>query len=137
MSTEATIYARRQTKELLDKLEAYSRVILEDPDADAVHDLRVAIRRFRAALRLFRPEFRRSEVRKIRRRLTEAMDKAGAARDRDIALELFAKAGVPESSELMAALDAQRLESGESLRAVARRWTRRERFKKWAEGLEL
>jgi CHAD domain-containing protein len=55
-------------------------------DIEYVHDLRVAIRRTRTALRLFAPYFRRRPLRAFRKALRTTGRKLGAVRDRDVAL---------------------------------------------------
>jgi len=56
-------------------------------DIEAVHDMRVATRRQRAALRLFGDYFKPKAVRPIGRALKEAAQHLGAVRDLDVLLE--------------------------------------------------
>ena len=74
------------------------------PDEDAVHDLRVSIRRTREALRVFRGLFRRKQARRLSRRLRAVMRRAGEVRNRDIAMALVRESAVEgwqqESNEL-------------------------------------
>lgn len=116
MTARSSEFARRQTGALLERLSDYAAAVAESPDADAVHDLRVTIRRFKAALRVFRSEFDRRETKKVRRRLDAVLDAAGAVRDRDIALHLLEKAGIPADSALVRELERQREEAREILR---------------------
>lgn len=62
-------------------------------DADHIHDLRVAIRRYTQGLRIFKHLLNRGGVRKMRRRLRTIMDLCGAIRNCDIALEVLHAAG--------------------------------------------
>ncbi|HLH44724.1 MAG TPA: CHAD domain-containing protein [Bryobacteraceae bacterium] len=67
-------------------------------DADNIHDLRVAIRRFTQALRVFRDLLDRGRLRKMRRRLKIIMDLCGAVRDCDVALAVLRAARVPAAA---------------------------------------
>lgn len=62
-------------------------------DPDAVHDLRVAIRRMRACLEAFPTVFRAKRVERLRRKLRRIFHLAGAVRDTDIAAELHQAGG--------------------------------------------
>ncbi|MEZ4833448.1 MAG: CHAD domain-containing protein [Caldilineaceae bacterium] len=55
---------------------------------EAVHDMRVAIRRIRAAARIFGPYFQREEIRPYLRTLRSVAGDLGAARDLDVSLSL-------------------------------------------------
>ncbi|HEX4220830.1 MAG TPA: CHAD domain-containing protein [Pseudonocardiaceae bacterium] len=57
---------------------------LRDDEPDAVHDLRVAVRRLRSALRVFRPMFRPDAVGPIRTELAWLSDLLGEARDVEV-----------------------------------------------------
>lgn len=67
-------------------------------DADAVHDMRVASRRLREALRLFAPLYPRRELRRWQRRVRDVTRALGPVRDADVFAEEFARLG-PELSE--------------------------------------
>jgi len=69
-------------------------------DAEAVHDLRVAIRRLAQCLRVFEQFFPRDKTRKIRRELKEMVDLASEVRNRDVALALVAEAKIAPKSDL-------------------------------------
>src|ERR1700686_5686988 len=79
-------------------------------DADTIHDLRVAIRRFTQTLRVFRDSFERTHVKKMRRPLRTLMYLCGDIRNCDIALEVLEAAGVPADKSLRRRL--HRLRSG-------------------------
>ena len=87
----ASVPTRRFTRDQVDRLLgrlAYqvSRAI-KSHSAEAVHDLRVTIRRFAQALRVFKPCFHGKELRKIRRELKRIMVVGGEVRNHDIALD--------------------------------------------------
>ncbi len=56
-------------------------------DIEALHDMRVAIRRQRAALRIVAPEFQRKVMRPFRKELRVAARCLGAVRDLDVQIE--------------------------------------------------
>jgi len=118
-------FVTRQTGRLLDRLAHQAADTLHSSDADAVHDLRVAIRRFVQALMVWKPCFPSRERRKIRRDLKELMGFAGAVRDRDIARELLAGENSNEAAALSAKLQIERQEAAKVLTAVLGRWVAR------------
>ena len=67
-------------------------------DADQIHDLRVAIRRFTQGLRIFKHLLKSSDVRKMRRRLRPVMSLCGTIRNCDIAHDVLraSHAAIPE-----------------------------------------
>jgi CHAD domain-containing protein len=84
-------------------------------DIEAVHDMRVATRRQRAALRLFAGYFKPKAIRPFRRGLRTVAGRLGAVRDLDVLLEAAREyqAGLPPASaaglvEVLAAWEARR-----------------------------
>ncbi|MEO8050689.1 MAG: CHAD domain-containing protein [Acidobacteriota bacterium] len=71
----------------------------EDPEA--IHDLRVSIRRVAQALRTFRDLLDPYSVEKLRRRLHQVMDLCAAVRNCDIALTLLDQAGIKGSASAL------------------------------------
>src|SRR5690242_18950966 len=92
-------YALQQTRTLLRRLAFQINRAGRAGDADAVHDLRVAIRRFAQCLRAFDQCYPHGHGRKIQRKLKSLMQAASAVRDRDIAMELMRTAGIAEKSK--------------------------------------
>lgn len=84
------------------------------PTVDAVHDVRVATRRFDACLDVFRAQFRRKGARAMRQKLRELRKAAGAVRDRDIAIELYREAG----QSVLPRLRRERASLAEALRSI-------------------
>ena len=77
-----------RTQELVD----HSDGVLDTGDIERVHDMRVATRRLRAALEVFRPCFPRDEHRAALKEVKAIADALGERRDRDVtiaALEEF------------------------------------------------
>ncbi len=65
-------------------------ILLERPDAGAMHQARVALRRLRAALSLFRPALQGADYRGLREELRWLAGRLGPARDLDV---LIARVG--------------------------------------------
>ena len=86
-------FARVQATRLLGKLAFQVRHAAKRPDEDAIHDLRVSIRRLSQCVREFLPFFPKHEARKILKQLGKMMDLAAEMRNRDVAIELIGKHG--------------------------------------------
>jgi CHAD domain-containing protein len=130
-------YARRQAAILLGKLELEIGRPARSGGAERIHDLRVAIRRFSRCLRCFAQLYPGRRQKKVRARLAVLRDLAGAVRDRDIALELLARAGVAERSALVTGIHAERVKASHQLAREIARWRDRGFMKKWRGELGL
>ena len=130
-------YVRLQTGMLLRGLASQVNRAARTGDAEAIHDLRVAIRRLSRCLRVFARFYPARSWRPMRRRLSELMDACGGVRDRDIAIELLEKAGVPPASPLVRRLDQERRAADEELRRELRRWKKDGFSRRWSVRLEL
>jgi CHAD domain-containing protein len=130
-------YAREQVAQLLDRLAYQVNRAARHRDEETIHDLRVAIRRFAQALRIFEQYLPRAATRKIRRKLRTLMRNAAEVRNRDIAAQLLAAAGVPSGAKVMASLRAERAQQQESLTIAIKAWNRRSFSRKWRDRLGL
>jgi len=88
-----------------------------------IHDLRVAVKRFREAFRLFRPVLRKKTFRRHRDWIEDLNDALGEVRDRDVALielrKLTAGRAEPGSvGGLLARLEAERIGAAGALAAM-------------------
>jgi len=89
-----------------------------------IHDLRVAVKRFREAFRLFRPVLRKKTFRRHREWIEDLNDALGEVRDRDVALVELRKltAGLAEPprsvADRVARLESERLVSVAALAAT-------------------
>src|ERR1019366_9517993 len=83
------------------------RVLASAEDGEAVHDLRVALRRTRTVLEVGRPVLGRFHADEVRRALRAVMQASGALRDDEVLLELIASVGV-KRPDVHAWLDARR-----------------------------
>jgi CHAD domain-containing protein len=92
-----------------------------------IHDLRVAVKRFREAFRLFRPVLRKKIFRRHRDWIEDLNDALGEVRDRDVALARLRKlteglAEPPRSvAELIERLESERLGALDALAAMLER----------------
>ena len=121
-------YVMTQTLTLLQNLSKQAKQLkraASDHDADDIHDLRVAIRRLRQALRVFSQFYPGKCWKKLRNELSDVMQACGDVRDRDIAIGLLKDAGIAEDSKLMLRLQKERRAADRDLRSDLGRWKRR------------
>lgn len=104
-------------------------------DADAVHDVRVAIRRFTRAIAVCQPYVRATDMGKNRRRLKKMMTEAGEVRDCDVALKLIAKLRVPQTTMLRLRLQGRRRQSAIRLCSELKKWRDRRKSLRWSASL--
>lgn len=128
-------YAINKTAALLRHLENQVKSAAGSADADAIHDLRVAIRRLSRCLRVFAQFYPNNSWKKVRRQLSDMLHLAGAVRDRDIALELLEKAGVSKRATVALKLGEQRRRGERRLLAAVKRWDRDDIAAKWRSKL--
>jgi CHAD domain-containing protein len=81
----AAKYIRRQAKQLAEQLDGVCRA----EDIEFVHRARVASRRLRAALRMFRRCFGRKTVKRWRKQIRRVTSELGDARDIDVQIEFL------------------------------------------------
>ena len=130
-------FALQQTRTLLRRLAFQMSRAARPGDPEAIHDLRVAIRRFSRCLRVFSQFLPGRKRRKVRRDLTRVMDLAAAVRDRDIALDLLRQARTPAIAALSATLRRERRDAETRLRAAAGSLARQSFSQKWRIWLRL
>jgi CHAD domain-containing protein len=102
-------------RELFRRLTAQARRTVRTPDAEQVHNLRVAIRRFNQAAALAQDA---SGLKKTRKHLKKAMELAGRVRDADITMKLVAKLRPAGTSTLQEKLARRRAEREQRLIAA-------------------
>jgi CHAD domain-containing protein len=109
---------------LLDLLDRMPKARGDDPSKKGIHDLRVAVKRFREAFRLFRPVLKKKTFRRHREWIEALNDALGEVRDRDVALSRLRKLSAeppPSVSSLVERLDAERIRALEALTAMLER----------------
>jgi CHAD domain-containing protein len=131
------VYADGQVHERFKKLASQLRRAAKHPhDPDAVHDMRVATRRFMQGLKVFGQFFDRQSTKKMRRRLRRLMQLSGEARNCDITLELLELAGFDDGKSA-AQLRRQRKRAEEILAELLGRWHRRKLDVQWLRHLRV
>ncbi len=130
-------YARKRLSTLLRRLAFRLNRAAQLRDADSIHDLRVAIRRFEQCLKIFHSFFPGGYKKKIHRRLRRIMDVSGDVRNRDIALELLRKARVLDTSAISVRMLQDRKQAQNELLRVFDQWGSRDVSKKWRARLGL
>ncbi|MBS1857476.1 MAG: CHAD domain-containing protein [Acidobacteria bacterium] len=132
-------HARHQTAVLLRRL-AYevNRVARAGAaDAEAVHDLRVAIRRLSRCLRAFAAVYPGRSWKRVRRALRQMMDATAEVRDRDIAMGLLRDAGTANAAAPLRQLARQRGDAARHLAAELHHWRNQSLSRRWREELGL
>jgi len=130
-------FASGQASRLLGKLAFQVRHAAKHPNEEAIHDLRVSIRRLSQCLREFQQFFPRRETKKILKQLGKVMDLAADMRNRDIAIELIGKDGQPAESEFVANLLREREQAKQKLTRALVQWRRRDFSRKWRPWLAV
>ena len=130
-------YAVEQVSNLLGRLVFQAHRAARSHDPESIHDVRVSIRRFNQAARVFGQFFPNREVKKIRRRLREIMDIAAAVRDRDIAIGLCDQAGLAETAPLRRTIAVERDAIEGELRSLLKRFEARGYSTRWRARLRL
>lgn len=85
-TADALFEAAEVLRGRFDEILARRGAVLDDDDIEAVHDMRVATRRLRSALRDFALVLRKRPLKKINKDLKKLADALGAARDEDVAI---------------------------------------------------
>jgi triphosphatase len=80
----------------LARARANARGALESPDPEYLHQLRVGLRRYRSAVRLFRGLLRGKTSRQMARKARESMRPLGEVRDWDVCVEWLRAAKAPQ-----------------------------------------
>ena len=81
-------FAQVQTLSLVQTVTRNIYLTADGAEAEAVHKLRVSIRRLQQALRLFEQYFPKKGAKRIRKQMRSIMEAAGELRNRDIAIDL-------------------------------------------------
>jgi CHAD domain-containing protein len=90
-SADALRWAAEVLRVRFDEIVNLRGAVLDSDDIEAVHDMRVATRRLRSALRDFSPVLRKSPLKSVSKDLKKLADSLGAARDLDVAIVALEK----------------------------------------------
>jgi len=104
---------------------------------EAVHDLRVSTRRFRAVLDTFEEFFPPEERKRITKELRSIFRLAGNVRNLDITQELLRETGMEGVEPAQESMQAERSEAMLRLIEALRVWVRQDFSFRWREGLNL
>jgi len=110
---------------------------LRFPGIEAVHDLRVAVRRFRQVLKILKPWLPREESHLLKAELKELMKRAGDVRDRDIALDLLRALEIPGNRRIVSEVHDARANAAHALRESLREFQLRDTGAAWRRALKL
>src|SRR4051794_32128264 len=132
---ETGTFAVDSATKLLERLAYQIHHTLHASDAEALHDLRVAIRRFGQSLAAFKHVFAGKDVKKMRRRLKDLRDLTNEPRDCDVGIQLLTESKLPGAAALIQGLRARRKEAMKLLLPLLRRWTARKTSSKWRAAL--
>jgi CHAD domain-containing protein len=135
--TPTTRFARRQANRLFTDLCSKLLRTAKTAGPTAVHDLRVAIRRFQQVLAAFKAAFPAHQRKKIHRKLKRVMGPAGKVRNCDIAQILIRKLDPKSAPQLRDEIQRERKTAEGELAQSLRPLTDRELAAKWRMGLEL
>lgn len=105
------------------------------PGADQVHDLRVAIRRFSQALRIFASMLSAKPVKAIHKSLRPVMEAAGLVRDLDVGMDRLLDDGLEENSAVLEQMRAERRRGELALRGRLLLLQSKEPGRAWPAGL--
>jgi CHAD domain-containing protein len=130
-------FVRDRLSVLLKRLDKEWRKCADSSDADAVHDFRVALRRFGEALRLFQNLMAKRGCKQVRAERRQIMQLAGQTRDVDIARETFVYSDAVIPPELDRFLLNERATAEAALRAALAVGLATEFSRRWAQTLGL
>jgi len=136
-SADIAGYARQQISARLGRLAFEAHRTARSMDVEAVHDLRVAIRRFSQSLLVFRSLLPKRSVKRVRKRLKRIRDVAGRVRDLDIALALVTSQGLDPAGPIASRLAAARKQAEPALAEELRRFAGSNLSEKWRVALGL
>jgi len=120
---ETEQFAARHTSRLRRRLALQINRALQSCDAQAVHQIRIAIRRFTQAVAVWKPCFPAKDLRKTRRRLKKIMSAAGEVRNCDVAHKFLLRWRIAHRDRLQSKLEARRQDAVRDLIAQLKRWT--------------
>jgi CHAD domain-containing protein len=104
---------------------------------DEVHDLRVSIRRFSQALRIFASMLSAKRVRTMRKALRPVMEAAGSVRDLDVGVDRLLDDGLEENSAVLEEMRAERHRGELALRGRLLLLKSKEPGRVWPTGLHI
>jgi CHAD domain-containing protein len=101
MTNRIDRFAHASASRLKRKLAKQIRRAAKHPEEEAIHDLRVATRRYSQCVREFQQFFPKRRTKRILKRLGRLMDMAAELRNRDIAVQLIGASAKELSGSLL------------------------------------
>jgi CHAD domain-containing protein len=129
--------AGEQIRRLIERVAFQANRAAKAPSPDAIHDLRVAIRRTEQALATFKRLLPRKATKRVRKQLKTVLGSAGAVRDCDIAVKILLKFRQPEAADLRRHIRARRKAAEGSLQAELKGLSLRTKVSRWLAHLRL
>ncbi len=102
-----------------DEILNFRAAVLTSDDIEGVHDMRVATRRLRSAVRDFAPLTGKSSFRQLQKDLKDIADALGAARDQDVAIAALEKLQTKADDEIIKEGIGKLIEDRRALREQA------------------
>src|SRR3712207_3814458 len=113
-SASVTDWTREVLRVRFEEIVEKRQAALDFSDIEGVHDMRVATRRLRSALKDFLPFLHKRSLKRVRRDLKTVADALGAVRDDDVAMAALEKfRNEADSDELKQGIDQLLAERGE------------------------
>lgn len=106
-------------------------------DEEAIHDLRVSVRRLEQCLDLFEDLLPHRAAKKAHKRMRKVMQRAAEVRNRDIALTLLKESGVAGAKDVASSLAKERKQAASELTAQLRSLKEKEISRKWSVKLKV
>jgi CHAD domain-containing protein len=131
-SSEMRVFARRKLVDLLDGVIFAMHDALRMNDEEAIHRLRVSIRRLQQGLRIFAQYIRPGGLKRVKRRLKTVIRAAGQLRNYDIAIGL-----IESEQDQVPELSTSRQAARHNLTQTLRRVGRPDAGLKWKQSLGL
>ena len=128
-ATPLTRFSAASAEVLLRRFAFEVHRTLKGSDPEAIHDLRVSVRRLDQCLETFEKLFPAGEAARVARRTSRVRKLAGSLRNLDIAAEYFKKASAPAA--LRSRLSARRRIEAQQLREHLKKLARKESWRKW------
>ena len=129
-------FVHKQTLAGLERFEQEVQKSAKDPkDAEAIHDLRVSMRRFSQCIEMFAGFIDPAAVGKVQKKMKRLMNRCGAVRNCDITLDLLKVVKVADDSRSVRAVTKQRDDAEQALTKQLKRWSGKDLKKDWSEKL--
>jgi CHAD domain-containing protein len=104
-------------------------------NADAIHDLRVSMRRLSQCLEIFAAFLDPAAIGKARKKIKRLMNRCGAVRNCDITLDLLKLVKAPEHAKSARSVKKRRNDAEQVLTKHLERWGEKDIRKDWSEKL--